>query len=342
MELDKRKQKILAAVVEQYIATGEPIGSKALCKMLDISVSSATIRNEMSELVNLGYLMQPYTSAGRIPSQKGYRYYVDNLMNRHKLNDVERQRLESMLGYSFSDPEKLLEAAAAALADVTNCASISTTLADEAALVKKVEFVPVSRHVAIIVLLTSKGILKSKMCRTDTEINEELKMTFNNIIDKNFIGKPVSEITTVMIQTIVASLGEKAFTMTPLLISVSELSQEASESDILLEGQTNLLTRDEYEGNVNELLNFLGRREQLANLISSQKKSLHVLIGQENHYRAMANSSMILGQFDIQGHKGGTLGIIGPVRIDYAKLIPNIEYLSALVGRLLSEVLGDE
>ncbi len=342
MEMSERKQKILSAVVEHYILSGEPIGSKALSQALDITVSPATIRNEMSELAEMGYLEQPHTSAGRIPSQAGYRYYVDKLMPHRTLSVQDQRLIAGMIPKNAGDPEQVLESVGAALARMTGCAAIATTPAGQADVIRKVELVPVGKYLSMIILLTSNGILKNRVCRMDTELSAELLEMFYKITEKHFLHYPVAEVSTAMLQTLAANLGEKAFAMTPLLFALAELCQDAAEAEIHLDGQTNLLGCRDYEGNVRELLEFLAHREALHRLVTSNQEVLKVLIGRENLYRELSNSSMILSKYNVGGKAGGVIGIIGPTRIDYKQLIPSIEYLSTLVGNLLSDALGDD
>lgn len=342
MGLPERKKIILATIVENYITTGEPVGSKAICNMLDMSVSSATVRNDMSDLSELGFLEQPHTSAGRVPTSLGYRYYIDNLMPYYELGQEERKNIDEKVDLKLGDPEQLLERAGEILVDFTNYASLSTTPADEYDIVKRVEMVQVSPKTAIIVLLTSKGILKSKACRTDVRITPDYIETFYSVVNQNFLGKLLTDIGTAMIQTLVASLGNKALAMSPLLVTLSELASDASQSEIILGGQSNLLNYREFESNAGELLNFLHRDEPLNQIISSTKSDLDVLIGNENIYRELANSSMIISRYRISGNEGGSIGIIGPIRMDYKKLIPSIRYLTDIVGKLLSEVYEED
>lgn len=342
MELSERKRKILAAVVELYIKTGEPVGSKALCELPELSVSSATIRNEMSELAEMGLLEQPHTSAGRIPSQEGYRYYIDHLMGRHELTADQRRRMDSLFTLNPGDPEKVLGQAGEVLADLTNCAAVSTTPADAQASIKRVELVPVSSSTAMIVLLTTSGILKSGLCRTMVPIDERFRTSFANIAEQHFIGCPVSELTLPQIQTLAASLGEHALTMSPALITLAQLAREAAQAEILLDGQTNLLSYDGRGAEVREALEFLRDTGPLGQLIGSGGDRMQVFIGSENVFRQLRHFSMILAPYKLAGRTGGTIGIIGPTRMDYASLIPHIEYLSAIVGKLLSEALGGD
>lgn len=341
MELSERKQKILAAIVELYIKTGEPVGSKGLLKELDMNISSATVRNEMSDLVTQGYLEQPHTSAGRIPSNQGYRYYVDHLMRRQDVDEKLQRLIHAGIAQGADDPAILLENAVAVLAELTHCAAVSTTPIGEKATVRRIELVPVGRHVVMLVLLTSTGVLKSRMCRLGVTIDSGLLETFYNVANTAFVGCAVSDIDPVMLQSLAASLGENSLTMMPVLAAVSDLAASAVRAQVMLEGQSNLLGHKEYADNAYELMEFLNKGEPLNRIISRSKNGLEVHIGKENQYVQLENSSLILAKYFIHGDQAGAIGVIGPTRIDYAKLIPSVQYLTQLVSDLMSQALED-
>lgn len=340
MGLGDRKQKILAAVVELYIQTGEPVGSKAVLTVLPVSVSSATVRNEMAELGEMGYLEQPHTSAGRIPSQKGYRYYVDNLMPQRHPDELTQRLMRQSLA-NEGDPEKLIERAGEVLARLTNCAAIATTPIDDAAVIRRIELVPIGSRTAMVVLMTSAGIIKTGVCRTETNLTPDMAELFRSVCDKCFVGLAVSDIGTVMIQTLVASLGENALSMSPLFVVLSDLAGQAVQAEIRLQGEQNLLHHREFSSNAYDMLQFLDQSDKLERALSSSRDSLSVHIGSENIYRQLENTSMIVARYNIQSRDGGAIGIIGPTRLDYSRLIPSLEYLTGLLGGLLTDSLNE-
>lgn len=343
MELSQRKQKILAAVVEQYIRTGEPVGSKALLNSLDFSVSSATIRNEMAELASMGLLEQPHTSAGRVPTNLGYRYYVDHLMGVRGLDEALKRRIEAGVTMRNASPEAILERASDFLADMTDCAAVSTTPSDENAVIKRIEFVPVGTRTGMIAMLTSTGIIKSKVCRSDTDLNASLIEKFYNISEASFIGMPLDEIDPATVQTLAASTGADMLTMIPFISAVSDLATEAARTEVMLGGQSNLLHYGgDYANTVYELMEFLRRREPLSRLLSNDKDGVQVRIGNENKYKQLENSSVITASYTIDGDKKGSIGIIGPTRMDYAGLIPSVKYLTDLVGKMIEQTLNED
>ncbi len=339
--LSERKQKVLAIIVERFIATGEPVGSKAICAEMGNAVSSATIRNEMAELVSYGLLEQPHTSAGRIPSQAGYRYYVDNLMASYELGLDEQERIKIWLQSFSGEPDRLLEKAGTILAELTNCVAVSSSPSDSEAHIRRIELVPLSDHTAMIVLLATSGILKSAVVRSDTEINVDIAEVFYNICQKYFTGRNVADINVTFIQTLVASLGDKVFIMSPFLCAISDLCEAVKTTDLHLKGQNNILNHQELSEDAFLLMDFLHRGAPLENMLAAQKKPLNVAIGSENTYRELKNSTTIFSKYSVGEKDSGSIGIIGPTRLDYARLIPSIKYLAGIIGNMLTETLDE-
>ncbi|MBR6940624.1 MAG: heat-inducible transcription repressor HrcA [Clostridia bacterium] len=340
-ELSERKNQILASVVELYIKTGEPVGSKGLLAATGMNCSSATVRNEMNELDQLGYLIQPHTSAGRIPSEKGYRYYVDNLMMVRDIDEYTKRMIDAGISSSIGDPEKLVNSARELLADITKCACVSTAPVGETNLVRKIELVPVGRHTAMMVLLTSNGILKSRMCRVDGELNADILEKFYNLVKTFFIGKPSVDISLASVQTVAASVEEDYFIMLPLLAAVSDLAGSTGDSRLVIGGSSNLLALKDYGDSIASLLEFLSRKEPLNDVIHSYKGQLNVSIGSENRYKQLEDSSVVISKYSVNGDDSGTIGVIGPTRMDYENIIPSVRYLTDLVGRLITSALEE-
>ena len=340
-EMSERKKLILAAVVEQYIKTGEPVGSKGLISSSGLNVSSATIRNEMSELAAMGLLEQPHTSAGRVPSSQGYRYYIDNLMKNREIDDINRRLIEVGISSVAGDPERLLAQAGEILAEMTNCAAVSTTPPGECSIIRRVELVAVGTRTAMLVLLTSNGMLKSRLCRLDCELSPRIYEAFYNITASTLAGRSVSEIGVATMQTAAASLGPDAITMLPLLAAASELAQSAAQAQIKLEGQSNLLSHGDYGHSALELMEFLNNIEPISRVFGDIHGGFDVKISSENLYRQLQNSSVIAAKYCVNGKDAGTIGLIGPTRMDYEKIIPSVRYLTDIVGSLITQALEE-
>ncbi len=340
-ELSERKKQILAAIVEQYIKTGEPVGSKGLLSATGMSVSSATVRNEMSELSAMGYLEQPHTSAGRVPSQLGYRYYVDNLMKSREVDEINKRLIEAGISSAIGDPEKLIMKAGQVLADLTKCVCVSKTPGGEDMVIRRIELVPVGAHTAMLVLLTSNGILKSRLCRLDTALNAALIERFYNIVQSSIIGRPASDISVASMQTVAASADCDMFAMLPLMAAVCELARSTADSKVILDGSTNLFGYKDYSGEASRLLEFLSRKEPISAVMSDLRAPVDVKIGKENIFHQLENSSVIVAKYSVGGSDSGTIGIIGPTRMDYESIIPSVKYLTNLVGTLITQALEE-
>ncbi len=335
MELSERKNKILASVVERYIMTGEPVGSKVLCEGL--SVSSATVRNEMSELSAIGFLEQPHTSAGRIPSQRGLRYYVNNLLNLYEISDADKFTVQSRFNFSDGEPNEILTLAAKLLSETTGCAAVALTPYDVHATVKRVELVPVSLRTVLVVVLMSTGVVKSKICRCDSEIDMKTAELFYNIAAIHFEGKMPDEFNVADIQTLAVSLGDKAFLMTPLLVTLTTLAREASQCSLICEGKSKLLGYKELESDVYAIFEHINHTNTIAQILYQKGDDFNISIGRECMNRAFENVSVVSAKYAVAGKNVGSIGIIGPVRMDYSKVIPCIKYISETVGNVLSE-----
>ncbi len=344
MEIGERKLKILAMIVELYIRAGEPVGSKAIVDHLDFSVSSATIRNEMAELVELGLLEQPHTSAGRIPSQRGYRLYVNKLMNRRSLSDDEKEFINQMLLSSADDPFRLLEEASQTLAALTHFAAVSTSPAEDNATVRRIEFVQTGRRTAMVVLMTSTGMIKNKLFRCDYDLTPEILKIFFGVLNERFRGVSVAKITPALIQTTAASLGEMTLLLPSVLTAILEAANEARCADVRLDGQTNLLFLPGFGlEHARRVMEFLKKRSDLAKLLlSHQSASTSVLIGTESKRPELSDSSVIITRYTLPENRFGAIAIIGPTRMDYAKAIASLEYLASSVEKLLGELLDTE
>lgn len=343
MELTPRQQKILAAVVELYITTGEPVGSKSLCETLDFHVSSATVRNEMGNLSELGLLEQPHTSAGRVPTERGYRVYIDRLMKHPGITGDEKRYIDSLILPSAYDPEKLLDGVAKVLASLTKFAAVSTTPSGESAVIRAVQLVQTSRRTAMAILMTSAGMMKSRVFRCDFDLTPEILRVFFRMLNEKLIGIPVSSVTPAFIQSMAASMGDMAMMISSALMAVADAAQESMQSEVCLDGEVNLLFYPEFsQEEIRRIVDFLSRPADLCHLLSRQKEDVCVMIGEESHRPELRDSSVIVSRYSVGGKNAGALAIIGPMRMNYGRIISRVEYLSSSVGKMLTELMDLE
>lgn len=341
MELSTRREKILAAVVNAYVVTGEPVGSKGIAAQL--GVSSATVRNEMAELSLLGLLEQPHTSAGRVPSQKGYRLYVDRLMETKALEPVEKRLLDSMLITNACDPEKLMANATQALASVTRFAAVSTTPSGRTAYIRAIQFVQTSRRTAMLLLMSSAGTMKNRIFHCDFDLNPEMLRVFFRILNEKLMNRPVADITPAFIQSLAVPLGEMAMLMSSALMALLDVAEDTRETAVCQSGQMNLLFYPEYErGTARRVMDFLERPREVVDLLVQEPGSIRVLIGQESRTPELAGSSVVISRYAVGGQDAGALAVIGPTRMEYAKVISHLSYLSQAVGKMLTVLMREE
>ena len=342
MELDERKLKILAAIVEQYIQTGEPVGSKKIAELLDIQVSPATIRNDMAALFERGLLEQPHTSAGRVPSHLGYRLYVNQLMRCIPLNQKERAEIESLFNVMNPGPDQLMKDAAAALADWTGCVALTSTFTPESVYVSKVELIPATERTVVILIIASNGVIKNKVCRVMFRVTPKICQFFTSFVNDRLQGRSLNEISMWYLNSISVDLGEYSSLFNPLLASVYELCREINDGQFYMGGETNLLAYPELADTVGDLMLLFTDKQKVLESLPASGQDLTIVIGKENNKMELASSSVLLARYDIGGNKCGMLGLIGPVRLNYAKLVPHLVYFAQILGNLLSDTFGQQ
>ena len=342
MKLDLRKLKVLTAIVETYIDTGEPVSSKSLAQKLDFQVSPATIRNDMAALFEMGLLEQPHTSAGRVPSHLGYRIYVDQLMHCKPLTEEERREIDALFNVRDPDPDKLLEDAAEALADYTKCATVSTTITPKTVQVKRVEIVPAGTRTVVVLVIATNGVIKNKVCRVDFGLTNEILNFLNQFANGRLVGKSVNDISQWYVNSIAATLGDYSALFVPVLATIYELCHEINEGQFYTSGSVNLLGYRELSDIARDLLLTMNNREELLGVIASKEDAVFITIGKENARSELTDTSVVVTRYRIGAQNSGAIGVIGPVRMDYAKIIPHLEYFSQTLGKLLAETFEQE
>ena len=342
MDLGERKLKILASVVENYVLTGEPVSSKTICDNLDISVSSATVRNEMASLTSLGILEQPHTSSGRIPSYLGYRVYVNRVMDKKPMSVSEQKTIDDALLSSAKDPDSLLKDASSVLADITKCAVASVMPSQEDVTIRSVQLMKISLRSAMVILVTSSGIIKNRVFCCDYDLNRKLIDVFQNVLTQKFTDVSIENFTPAFIQTTAASLGELAIMASPMLMAVFEAVKDINSVGVNLEGKLNLLFVPEFKGKtVRDILDFLDSDESVADLLlHNNNRSMQILIGQEIKIRELNDLSVIISRYNISNRNAGAIGIIGSTRMDYARFMSSLEYISNVLEKILGDILS--
>lgn len=342
-DLSERKKMILKAIIEAHIREGEPVGSKYLTQNGGISLSSATVRNEMAELEEMGYLEQPHTSAGRIPSELGYRFYVNGLMQRHVLTPSEQTELEGMVQGKLTELDQVLERATKLISELTNYTSIAVRPRQKTVTVRHFKLVYLNEAAFLLVMITSAEIVKTKQIHVAFSVTpgtlERLELGLNLYV----AGKTPEEITLPVIMELEEKLSDLQPLITPIIRCVYEVISELDCGELKLEGMNRLLQYPDYSDmhQLKELLGTLENKEELLNLISSSDRDrVNVLIGSENEVDVMHNSSLVFKTVKRRGKVIGAIGVIGPTRMDYSRVISTVEQLAESIEDMAQERPG--
>lgn len=333
MELDERKLKILKAIISNYLETGEPVGSRTISKYTDLNLSSATIRNEMADLEELGYIMQPHTSAGRIPTDAGYRLYVDRLMVE---KDEEMEEMKTKLLDRVDKMENMLKQVAKVLAYNTNYATLVTAPQYQNSKLKFIQLTQVDEEQLLAVIVVDGNVIKNKLMNVSRPLANDEVLKLNVLLNTFLQGASLQDINLEMIQTIKAQAGEFADIMENIFQGIAEAIHEADEVEIYTSGTTNMLKYPEL-GDIEQttkLLEALEDRQGLNELIddamnsSDESHGIQVYIGEEAPVSNMKDCSIVTATYELAEGGKGTIGIIGPKRMDYQKVVSTLKNLT--------------
>lgn len=334
--VDARKRRILSAVVDLYIRTGEPVGSKTISQLPDIHVSAATVRNDMAVLEELGYLEQPHTSAGRVPTFNGYRLYIEEISAEGTLPQEERDRLDEMLGDESQLTEDLiLQSATTALSQITKCATVVSNFAPKYSVISKVDVIPTGKRMYVVLLITSDGKIKNRACRLQFDLTHEHMDFFKHFMEENLEGVSVSDLSEEKLEQMITAMGTYMMTLSPLVQGICEMSKDLQQNELYMTGEQNLFSCDDLDKA--EVAKFMMHKQELSGLLDDSFQGIKVMFGEEGNDFVIGNSSMIVSKYQKGDHTAGSLGVIGPMRLNYAKVIPYIEYFTEKISHLISE-----
>lgn len=342
MELDERKLKILKAIISTYLATGDPVGSRTIAKDSDLHLSSATIRNEMADLEEMGLIIQPHTSAGRIPSDLGYRYYVDQLMEEHEteLLEVEAERLREQeehraLLEKVDRMEEMLRNVADNLAENMNYASLVTKPHIKESKLKFIQLSMVDDHRLLAVIVAGKDTVKNLLMNINTPLTNDEVLKLNLLLNSFLQGLTLNDINLELVQTMKIQAGVHADILEDIFNGIVEAIHEADDLRIYTSGATNMLKYPELinPGNTSELLNTLVQKKALVKLVDDtvsqeDKHGIQVYIGSETPIQSLKDCSIVTATYELEEGGTGTVGIIGPKRMDYRKVVKTLKNLT--------------
>lgn len=338
MELTARKKQILKVVTERYIDAAEPVGSKFIAQAMGGNLSSATIRNELADLTELGYLEQPHTSAGRIPSPRGYRLYVNELMERRSVSDQEAAAISQALGGRMRELDSVIAQAGQLVSSIVSYPAYAAAVGKGGVTVRRFDLLPVDTGSFIAVVMTADSRVKSRLLRTDLPVEAEQLSALANLLNTHFT------------ETGPEGMGEKLMALTgqlppelfmPLSLAVEyagEVMDRSARNQVFTTGQTQLLLQPEFQdpGRANELMRLL--TDQKAELpVLDENTPMQILIGPENVNEALKDASVVVASYDIGENMRGLIGVVGPTRMDYAAVAARLSYFAESLTKMFGK-----
>ncbi len=340
MELDERKYKILQAIIRNYLETGEPVGSRTISKYTDLNLSSATIRNEMADLEELGYILQPHTSAGRIPSDAGYRLYVDRMMEE---KEREVQEIKEMLLEKEDKVDRLLQQAAKLLANSTEYAAVVSAPQYHHNKLKFIQLSRVDKNQILAVIVAEGNVIKNNMLHVSEELDDETLLKLNILLNTHLNGLSLEEINLGLISAIKEQAGIHSEIVAHVIDAVAEAIRADEDLEIYTSGTRNFFKYPELADNqrAGELISAFEEKQALTELVqdelADENTGIQVYIGNEAPVQGLRDCSVVTATYELGEGMKGTIGIIGPKRMDYEKVVNNLKILKSQLDDLYKQ-----
>ena len=344
MELGERKQKILQAIIATYLETGEPVGSRTISKYTDLKLSSATIRNEMADLEEMGYIVQPYTSAGRIPSDLGYRFYVDRIMAEREQEREQEEEDKKVLLTRVDRMEKMLEQVATVLASNTNYAVLVTSPQYREGKLKFIQVSQVDVRTLLAVIVIEGNVVKNYMIHTESPLSNEDVLKMNILLNSFLQGLTLKDINLELMHTMKEQAGMHAGILEDIMQSIVDAIHEADQVDVYPKGAANMLKYPELGDRDQSvrLLGTLAEKQALSRYIDDKRhqigtEGIQVYIGDENANQDLKDCSIVTATYELEEGGTGTIGIIGPKRMDYKKVVKTLKNLTGELDEIFNK-----
>ena len=340
MELSPRKQAVLKALINAYIKTGEPIGSKNLTALLPNAPSSATLRNEMSELCELGLLHQPHTSAGRVPTSRGYRLYVNSLMTENEITSEEKQRIDEALKSLNCDPEGIPAEVTRLLQSLTGLPAIACLITEKQPRVKRIELLPIGRSSVMLLVITNDGRTRNRVFR-HSGFSSEGEAYLKTIVEKRIKGRAVNEITKAYMQGVISECGIYMLELMPIFTAVLEAVSEIEQSGVTLSSENALYNICGDELTARKITALIKMRSPIISILEEIGENVTAVFGADTEYNELNGEAIVAARFKGSDKYRGYIGIIGPDRISYEHIMPCIKYISGRMTEIMTKAQKD-
>lgn len=335
--LDERKKRVLQAIVEEYIKTAEPVSSNAIMNLEGLECSSATIRNEMAELEKLGYIEKTHISSGRVPSEKGYRYYVDELLEDDKITVDEIEYISNKLETKVNELEDLTQIASSTISEITHYTTVTIGPNSDVQLIENIKFVLLSPRMMMAVILTDNGLVKETIIKFDEDITENQVNTLSYMFNNKLKGQPITKIDKPLEKYLVDEMKYSVNLIKPIIVQMKKVVEEER---VHLEGAKQLFDLPEFNSLevAKNFVNILDEKELMADMLNNgYAKDINVYIGEENENEELKDFSIVTFKHRIGNKDLGTIGIIGPKRMDYSKVISVMKYINKKLNGHIEE-----
>lgn len=341
MKMDERKQKVLQAIILDYIATADPVGSRTISRKYDLGISPATVRNEMADLEDMGLIEQPHTSAGRVPTQPGYRYYVDCLLEKEPLRNDIKNVIRNTLRDKMKETEALIQTASKLLSSLTNYTSLIMAPFYGSSILKHIKLLLVEETKAVMVLVLDNGHVENRLLDVPEFLKEEDCALISDILTRHLRGLALDQWNPGIIQNIYSELNYHKRILRDIIDQVESILAVEQDQKVYLGGTINILNQPEFKHveKIKSLLELLEEESTIKSLLSArQEPGVMVRIGSENPHEGMKDCSLITATYQIDGKVIGTVGVLGPTRMEYSKAISIVEYLSSALNEGLKKL----
>ncbi|MFW6271222.1 MAG: heat-inducible transcriptional repressor HrcA [Bacillota bacterium] len=346
--VDGRKAKILRAIIHEHILTAEPVGSRTLAKSYELGVSSATIRNEMSDLEELGFIEQPYTSAGRVPSDKGYRFYVDKLIKSDQpgKNNVNLGKFLENFQYEKQGTQNIMSQMAKMLSQITHYTSVLCEPKVVRNKIKQIQLMRVDKYSVLIVLITDTGLVHNRIVKIKSKLDKKQLLYLNNFLAEHLKNKVLDEINADYLESLEKELLNRLKVSRELLELIYNglvLASKPDDFKLYLGGTSYILDQPEFNDidSLKKVLKILDQEELLKELFTKMpNKDLEVMIGHENDLEDMHKCSIVFSTYSIGNKASGKIAVIGPTRMEYSKVMASVNTMSGLISKIISELSG--
>lgn len=329
-DLDERKKKVLQAIIEEYINTAEPVSSGSITKGYGLDYSSATIRNDMAQLENIGFLDKPHTSAGRVPSAKGYRYYVNELLKEDNLSLEEIKYIKNKLEIKVNEIEDLTKVATTTLSEITHYTTVAVGPKADKQIIEEIKFVSLGQRMLMVVIVTDTGLVKETIIKFDEDVTESQVDTLNALFNNRLKGKPLAKIDRPMAEYIFSEVHYSIGIMQAIIEQINRIVEEEN-NNIFLEGAKKSFDLPEFKSMkvAKNFVNLIDTKEEMLEIFNSgEAEDINVFIGDDDENSNLKDFSIITFKHTVGNKDLGTIGIIGPKRMDYSKVIAVMKYIS--------------